>query len=317
MSRLHLADGDTAIRTAELAAYTHYGLLPVERTVTVPSPLGPVDVRLSMFGPEDGAQPPIVLLHGISSITVIAAPVIAALQDRRVIAVDWPGHGLSGASVIPPGLAFRSYAMSVLRALLDELELDVVDLVGHSMGAQFSLYAALDLPDRVRRLVLLGAPGASLAGARPNAVMIALAVPRLGARLLRMSLSRAAFIRNNEKALGKGALHDLPDELITAGHLLATRTTNAASIASYFRALIKRATVRVAVNISPAELAMVRQPALFVWGDADAFMRPGQAAEHIKAIPNARLVELPDVGHAPWLQSPEVVAQAVASHLDR
>jgi pimeloyl-ACP methyl ester carboxylesterase len=73
----------------------------------------------------------------------------------------------------------------------------------------------------------------------------------------------------------------------------------------------------VAVNISPAELAMVRQPALFVWGDADAFMRPGQAAEHIKAIPNARLVELPDVGHAPWLQSPEVVAQAVASHLDR
>jgi len=306
---------DAQIREAELAAYAHYGLTPAEKVVILASPLGPVEIRLMMFGPQDGAQAPVLLLHGISSINVIASPLLAALAGRRVIAVDWPGHGLSGECVLPPGWAFRSYNMSVLRALLDELDYDEVDIVGHSMGAQFALYAGLDMPTRVRRLVLIGAPGASLAGARPNAIMRALAVPRVGTRLLRMPMSEKAFVRNNEKALGQGALRDVPPELITAANLIGRRETFAPSVASYFRALIKRATVRVAVNISRAELTTLRQPALFVWGDEDVFMRPADAMEHLAAIPHCTLVEVPAAGHAPWLQYPEIVGRAVADHL--
>ncbi|MCU1659126.1 MAG: hypothetical protein JWO57_3782 [Pseudonocardiales bacterium] len=308
---------DAQIRAAELAAYTHYGLTANEKVVSVASPLGAVEIRLSMFGPQDGDDPPVLLLHGIGSVNVIAAQVIAALPGRRVIAVDWPGHGLSGPSVLPPGWAFRSYNVTVLRAILDELQIGEVDIVGHSMGAQFALYAGLDLPTQVRRLVLLGAPGASFAGARPNAIMIALAVPRLGARLLRMPMSPKAFVRNNEKALGAGALRDVPAELITAAHLIGIRPGHAPSLASYFRALIRRATVRPAVNISVHELATLRQPALFVWGDADVFMRPADAAAHLAAIPRSTLVELPGAGHAPWLQYPEVVGRVMAEHLNR
>jgi pimeloyl-ACP methyl ester carboxylesterase len=256
-----------------------------------------------------------VLLHGIASSTVIAAPLIATLRDRRVIAIDWPGHGLSGPSIVPPGFAFRSYAVSVLRHLLDTLDLKEVDLVGHSMGAQFSIYAGLDLPDRVRRLALLGAPGASFAGVRPSAPMIALAVPKLGTRLLRIPMSPKAFLRNNEKMLVPGALRDVPTELLTAAHLMGLRVGYAPSVSSYFRALIRLATVRVAVTVSPAELAAIRQPTLFVWGDRDVFMRPSQGSEHIAAVPRATLVELHGIGHAPWLPSPEVVGQAVTSHL--
>jgi pimeloyl-ACP methyl ester carboxylesterase len=61
---------------------------------------------------------------------------------------------------------------------------------------------------------------------------------------------------------------------------------------------------------------MLRQPALFVWGDADVFMQPAQAAEHIAAMPRASLLELPFAGHAPWLQYREVVGRAVSDHLD-
>ncbi|MCW2644928.1 MAG: hypothetical protein QOG07_1921 [Pseudonocardiales bacterium] len=307
---------DEQIRKAEAAAYGHYGLVPAERMVSVASPLGRVEIRLTMFGQQQDAQPPILLLHGIASMNVIAAQVVAALPGRRVIAVDWPGHGLSGPSVLPPGWAFRNYNMTVLRALLDQLQLDVVDVIGHSMGAQFALYSGLDLPERVRRLVLLGAPGASFAGARPNAIMIALAVPRLGVYLLQIPMSPKAFVRNNEKALGDGALGDVPPELITAAHLIATRATYAPSIASYFRALIRRATIRTAVNISPDELSTLRQPALFVWGDADVFMAPRDAVQHIGAIPQSRLVELPGAGHAPWLQYPEIVGREIAEHLN-
>jgi pimeloyl-ACP methyl ester carboxylesterase len=310
------AEVDAQIRAAELAAYAHYGLAPVERIVPVASPLGRVDIRVLSFGSDDdGALPPVLLLHGIASASVIAAQVVAALPGRQVIAVDWPGHGLSGASVLPPSWAFRSYVVSVMRALMDELELGAVDIVGHSMGAQFALYAGLDVPTRVRRLVQLGAPGASFAGVRPSALMIALAVPRVGPRLLRIPMSAKAFVRNNEKMLGAGALRDVPPELIAAAHLIGTRATFAPSVASYFRALIRRATVRAAVRISATELALLRQPALFVWGDADVFMRPADAIEYLAAIPHSTLVELPGAGHAPWLQYPDLVGRAVAEHL--
>jgi pimeloyl-ACP methyl ester carboxylesterase len=309
------AELDALIRENERSAYRAYGLDPREETVTIPSPLGPVDIRLTTFGSSDETSPPVLLLHGIASVNVIAAPVIAALAERLVIAVDWPGHGLSGPSVLPHGIAFRSYAMSVLRTLLDSLDVDCVDIVGHSMGAQFGLYACLDLPTRVRRLVALGAPGASLSGVRPNPLMIAVAVPGVGARLLRTPMSPAAFLRNNEKALGAGALSGVPSELITAAHLMGSRAGFATSVATYFRALIKRATVRRAVQIPVAELSMLRQPVLFVWGHEDVFMRPVQASAHITAVRRARLVALPGAGHAPWLQYPEDVAKAVIEHL--
>jgi pimeloyl-ACP methyl ester carboxylesterase len=309
-------DLDGAIREAEYQAYLHYGLTPTEKIVSTPTPLGPVDVRLMLFGNEDATRPPILVLHGITSANVFAAPLISGLGDRYVIAIDWPGHGLSGPSILPPGIAFRSYAVSVLRNLLDALDLEEVDLVGHSMGAQFSLYASLELPRNIRRVVLLGAPGASLAGAKPNPVMIALAVPRLGARLLRIQLSPAAFARNTEKALGDGALKGLPAQLLTAVQLMGRRDGYPASIASYFRALVRRTKVRAAVTVSPVELANLRQPALFLWGDEDVFMRPSQAAAHLAAMPNAHLVVFPGAGHAPWLQFQEAVTRAVVEHLD-
>jgi pimeloyl-ACP methyl ester carboxylesterase len=314
LKRLSPDELDERTRAVERAAYEDHGLAPDERTVSLRSPLGPVEMRLVVFGPA-GPQPPVLLLHGIASVNVLAAPLIAALGARQVIAVDWLGHGLSTPSVLPPGLAFRSYTTSVLRSLLDALGLDRADVVGHSMGAQFGLYAGLDLPDRVRRLVLLGAPGASLEGVRPNPAMVALAVPRLGARLLRIRMSPEAFVRNTERALGEAALRDVPANVLSAAHLIAMRPGSAESIASYFRALIRRATIRRAVTIAPTELALLLQPTLFLWGDRDTFMRPAEAAPHISSMPNARLVQLPAAGHAPWLQHPGAVTAEMVRHL--
>jgi pimeloyl-ACP methyl ester carboxylesterase len=306
---------DAQIRAAETTAYAHYGLEPRERLVAVETPLGPVAVRVTLFGPSASAEPPVVLLHGVASPTVIAAPLTARLTGRQVIAVDWPGHGLSGPSLLPRGTGLRQYAVAVLRALLDELELTQVDVVGHSLGAQFGLYAALDLPGRVRRLVLLGAPGAAFEGVRPTAIMKVLAVPGLGRWLLALPMSRKAFLRANADTLGAGALEDVPDELIDAAMLIGRRSDYAPSVASYFRALIKRGSVRPGVAVAAGELATVRQPTLLVWGDEDVFMRPLAAADSIGAIRDGHLVRLAGAGHAPWLQEPQRVGDAVASHL--
>lgn len=309
------AELDAQIRAAEATAYAHYGLEPRERLVTIGTPLGPVEVRTVVFGPAASSEPPVVLLHGVASVTVLAAPLIACLSDRQVIAVDWPGHGLSGPSRLRRGAALRTYAVAVLSALLDELALTQVDVVGHSLGAQFGLYAALELPDRVRRLVLLGAPGAAFTGVRPTAVMKVLAVPGVGQRLLALPMSKKAFLKAQADTLGEGALNGVPDELIDAAMLMGRRTDYAASVASYFRALIKRGSVRKGVAVDADELTRLRQPTLLVWGDEDVFMKPLAAAESIAAIHDCHLVRLPGVGHAPWLQEPQRVGDEVASHL--
>jgi pimeloyl-ACP methyl ester carboxylesterase len=309
-------ENDELIRLAERAAYAHYGLAPQERIVRLAAPDGPIAVRVTSFGQEDSKDPPVLVLHGIASVSVFAAQVIGALATRRVIAVDWPGHGLSGPDELPVGTMVRPHATAIVRALLDELGLAEVDVVGHSMGAQFGLYAGLDLPERVRRIIVLGAPGAAFSGIRPTGLMIALAVPGVGTRLLRAPSSRKSFVRVNEKSLGKGALRDVPAQLVTAAYLVGRRPTYARSIASYFRTMIRGTNVRPAAHIPIEELRLLRQPTLLIWGEEDIFLSAADAAEHIAAIPNSTLLTLPEAGHAPWLQYPDVVGRAVADHLD-
>lgn len=306
---------DGAIRAAERAAYAHYGLAPRQRYVRTDTGCGHVEVRLTEFDGDD-SQVPVILLHGVGSATVLAASLVRHLHGRRVIAVDWPGHGLSGPCIIPPGLGIRTHATTTLSSILDALGLDQVDLVGHSLGAQFSLYAGHDLGPRVRRIVTLGAPGAAILGVKPVSIMKLLATPGLGKTLLSTPMSERAFYRNQDLTLGPGALDDTPSKLVEAAYLLAGRKSNAASIASFFRALIRRGSVRPGVGLALEELGRMRQPVLFVWGDQDVFLKPIQAATSIVALRDTRLLRLPTAGHAPWLQADAAVRAAVVGHLD-
>ncbi|WP_370619722.1 alpha/beta fold hydrolase [Mumia sp. Pv 4-285] len=94
---------------------------------------------------------PVVLLPALGETRASwdgVTPVLA--RDRAVHAVDLRGHG--EASWEPP------YTIAGMRddvvALLDQRGLDVVDLVGHSLGGAVACRVAASHPDRVRRLVL-------------------------------------------------------------------------------------------------------------------------------------------------------------------
>lgn len=315
MRRRERRAADQRFRVAERNAYAAYGAHPQEQVVEVATPTGTVPVRvLVVDGPDDA--PPVLLLHGITSATVLAAPLLPALRGRKVYAVDWPGHGLSGPSVIHFRTAFRAYAVQTLLSLLDELDLTTVDLVGHSLGAQISLYGALTQDSRNRRVVLLGAPGASLEGTRPLTVMKLLALPRVGEKLLRVPQSERTFAQGNDMALGAGALDGVPQDMVTALQLIAGRRSNASSLAAFFRSLIKRGSLRAGVPIAAAELAQVHRPVLLVWGEEDSFLTPTSAARSIALLPDAQLVRVTGAGHAPWLQDPELVSTSITDHLN-
>ena len=111
---------------------------------------------------EEGTGDPVLLLHGLTSSTEgnWRRPGTWALlvdQGRRVIGLDARGHGKSEKPHDPAAYENGAMARDV-GALLDHLELPLVDLVGYSMGALTAIRFA-EGETRVRRLVLGGIGG--------------------------------------------------------------------------------------------------------------------------------------------------------------
>jgi 2-succinyl-6-hydroxy-2,4-cyclohexadiene-1-carboxylate synthase len=114
--------------------------------------LNDLDFHVEIEGQASG--PPLLLLHGFTGSTRAwdaVRPAIAAFA--RVVSIDLIGHGRSAA----PGDAERytlDWCTRDLCALLDELGLGAVDVLGYSMGGRVALHFAVQAPERVRRLIL-------------------------------------------------------------------------------------------------------------------------------------------------------------------
>ena len=118
--------------------------------------VGGVRVRYAEEG-SDIAGTPLLVLHGYNGSCDYFYPhTIPVLgQERRVIAPDLPGNGLSGKL---PAHNLESYAEFVIN-FLDVLGLEQVDLMGHSMGGMIGIAAATKHPERFRKLVLVDSAG--------------------------------------------------------------------------------------------------------------------------------------------------------------
>ena len=100
--------------------------------------------------------PPVVLLHGLNDSHLTweqVAPELA--QDRRVLVLDLPGHGLSDRP--DAGYELQWYSRLVV-SWMEALDLPAVDIVGHSLGGGIALMLLTMCRPRIRRLVL-AAPG--------------------------------------------------------------------------------------------------------------------------------------------------------------
>jgi len=110
---------------------------------------------------DQGRGFPVFMIHGsgpgVSAYANwrLAMPVLA--QSRRVIAPDMVGFGFTER---PQGMVYNMDAwVTQAVGLMDALALEQVDLVGNSFGGALSLALAIRHPQRVRRLVLMGAAG--------------------------------------------------------------------------------------------------------------------------------------------------------------
>ncbi|MFE1348324.1 alpha/beta fold hydrolase [Streptomyces sp. NPDC058757] len=248
-------------------------------------------MRVVHDGPRDA--PPLVLIHGSGAAGSSWGPVVPALAGRHhVIRIDLPGHGQSppATSYDVPGQAAR------LAAALDELGLRPVTVAGHSSGGYIATALAEQRPDLVGSLALISSGPSPDALLPQPALLRALIAPPLGPLLWRVRSD--AMLRRGVTAVCNLPV-DVPDDLVADVRDIGYRT---------FRTVLRRNGAYIAERSVPARLAALDVPVLVVFGAADPRWDPA-SAHHYDTVPNARVEQLPDVGHFPMLEAPEATGE--------
>jgi pimeloyl-ACP methyl ester carboxylesterase len=148
-------------RPAEEAVWTHHGLAPRERFVTLDDPR----TRLRVL--EVGSGRPIVMVHGTVGPGGWPSLIEAMGGSGRFIVLDRPGWGGSEPLDIP-GPAYRRVAADVLRGVVDALGLDRVVVVGGSIGDVWAMSFAERHPARVDGSSCWGPARSSARFGRPD-----------------------------------------------------------------------------------------------------------------------------------------------------
>jgi pimeloyl-ACP methyl ester carboxylesterase/uncharacterized protein YndB with AHSA1/START domain len=258
---------------------------------------------------EAGAGEPLLVVHGGLGNAADWAPLIGRLsRSRRVIAVDRPGHGLA-APFDYRGVDLWPHAAGFLREVLDALGLERVDVAGNSMGGLFGLALAVAHPERVRRLVFVGAP-AGAQRALP-AKIGGLAWPIVGSLVTRFLIRRSTPASTRAFWDGLIVAHPerLSDEALAFTALAARR--NARSWHSIVRHSATVRGIRSRLLVEP-RLARSAVPIAWVWGERDAFTSPADGRRLAGRTPlPGRFTVIPDAGHLPWFDEPDLVADAI------
>jgi pimeloyl-[acyl-carrier protein] methyl ester esterase len=253
----------------------------------VPAPLHHEDV---------GAGLPVVLVHGWSTSSAVFAGETALLaRSRRAILPDLPGHGRSAAAPFTLADLARDLA-----ALFDALALERAVLAGWSLGAQVALAALPLLPGRVAGLVLVAAtPRFTACEGWPHG---------LPAQSVEVLAHRVR--RDPARALDRfDASMFAPGELDEDGRR-RVRAMRAAAAVPGAGALADGLAVLAGEDLRSA-LPAADVPALLLHGAEDAICPAGASRAMADAMPRARAVLLPGLGHAPFLSRPGLLAEAV------
>jgi pimeloyl-ACP methyl ester carboxylesterase len=243
---------------------------------------------------DEGAGPPLVLVHGTSSSLHTWDRWAALLSThRRVVRLDLPGFGLTGA---PPDHDYSAARCArVIGILMDRLGIPRADVAGNSFGGRIALTFALAHPERTRKLVLVDPAG--LRGQRLPAVFRLARTPVVN-RLLTVATPRWLVRKNVVEVYGDPTR---VDEALVDRYYDLTRAEGNRS------AMLDRMSGPHDPDLDD-RLAEVKAPVLLLWGERDHWI-PLPFAERFKAgISGARLITYPDAGHVPMEEIPERTA---------
>ena len=242
-----------------------------------------------------GEGPVVVLLHGSGpGATGLSnfQPNIKPLSDAgfRVLAVDMPGWGLSDSPA--PGEP-RDHCATLL-SLLDELGIERASLVGNSMGGMTTLRFAVEHPDRVNRIVTMGAP----APRRPG--ILSPAGFSEGMKILLGTYADPS--RDNYRKLVEVMCFD---SAFATDELVAARADSAAQRPEHLTNFLRSMADPNAGGMGQffnlgSRIAEIVAPALIVHGRDDRTVHFENSLQLFSLIPDSRLLGFNRCGH--WAQ---------------
>jgi pimeloyl-ACP methyl ester carboxylesterase len=236
----------------------------------------------------------VVFLHGLLGSSKSWAFQFERLsRNHRVIAWDAPGFGQS--DLVPASIDAYAEALREFVAKLGRLR---VALVGHSMGGTVAARFAATFPERVSHLVLSCTHAGY--GDPETAPMSA----KFSSRMRELDeIGCIAYGLNRARAL-------LPDSVPT-GVL-----DHAAQIASETNPEgLRRATRMLQCADNRPLLSLLKMPVLILTGEMDQDVQPRLKADLLRLTPGAAHVEMPGLGHAPYLEAPDYYGSLIEGFL--
>ena len=253
---------------------------------------------------EAGAEdaPPIIFIHGFISSNLIWSHVLLPFAEAgfRAIAPDLPGYGYSDKPA-DAQYTIDEHALTII-SLMDGLEIEKAVIVGASYGGAIAASVALDYPERVEKLILVGA--VSNDEATKKFLLRVSRMPLIGDVATPLFLGSRWILRKRMESMYRRMGRPINEKMVASRHhLLATANTH--------RAMIRTAR-RWSANRIERDASLIHQPTLLVWGDDDTHIPIENAVRLRDAMPNAKLIVFRDCGHLPPAEQPEKFVELVA-----
>ncbi|MEO6715364.1 MAG: alpha/beta hydrolase [Mycobacteriales bacterium] len=246
-------------------------------------------VRLPYVAQGETSGIPVVLLHAwaeslrcFDRLLPLLAPTIHA------VAMDQRGHG--GADKPPDGYALADFAADVV-SFMQVLGLPPAVLVGSSSGGYVAQQVAVDFPERVAGLLLVGSPR-SLHGRLPFADEV---------ETLTDPVTRA-WVEDSLTWFPR--FHEVPDWYV------ADRVDDGVLMPAHVWAKVLAGLTDA---VPPTDRAAITAPTLIIWGERDELLPRAEQEALAASIPDSRLVVYDATGHLVLWEQPERVAADLTS----
>jgi pimeloyl-ACP methyl ester carboxylesterase len=294
---------------AVLALITQAGVLVLQRAYPAQGrtiEVAGAALNVLDIGPRDGAGPPIVIIHGASSnLETMRQPLGDVLaKHHRVILIDRPGHGWSTRERLDdstPAIQAR-----MIDEALKKCGLGPAIFVVHSWGGALGARMALDYPQRVAGLVMLAPVAYPWRGGVGwyNKLVTTPVIGRLLAYTITLPLG--FFLAE------PGARNVFLPQIMPTNFVESTATLLLLRPREFLANAQDLVTLKAAVAEQAPRYGNIRAPVVVITGDADKTVSPTiHSRPFAAALPDAKLIVLPGVGHIVQNAAPELVAREI------
>ncbi len=259
-------------------------------------------VRIHFQEAGNENAPPIILIHGFISSNLIWSHVLRPLAEAgfRAIAPDLPGYGYSDKPA-DAQYTIAEQARAVI-GFMDRLGIAKAVIAGASYGGAVAATIALDFPERVEKLILVGA--VTNDDAKRKFLLRVSCLPLIGDVATPLFLGSRWILRKRMEDMYRRMGRPINEKMVASRHhLLETANTH--------RAMIRTAR-RWSANRIEREASLIRRPTLLVWGDQDTHIPIENAFKLRDAIPKSKLIVFRNCGHLPPAEAPAKFVEAVA-----